>query len=563
MDAAKLNSLEIIFKHKEYFDQKLIDTIEQLRKTNEKLENRIILKNTTVQSLKHKIVSYKKKILDLNSVNKTLTLKLKEKEEEIIDISQMIKDLQNELEELKQENLRNEKEIEELKRESRRISDLNNKLNIKIRKMEKSNSSNSNMPSSHDILTHTKKKKPVSARTSSGKTKGGQKGHEAHLSRLSENDNKVIIVKNVVKAPAGAAVVKDAYGKIEYYATQEIDLSVETKIKETRYYISQNGEELEDDIMKKYKINPVTYTPHFKSTMIYLNHRGTIPYKRLCKIINEISHGSINIQESTVVKWEKEFLKNSQDSQIKILKDIHEDKIVHVDETGIKINGEMNWFHVITSKNGTYCLVTKQRGDTENGPVKLLECFNHVLVHDHFKTYSTLNMCKHAECNAHIDRYLKSGIEFENSEACRKVLNIFHNALKRKEELEKEKIYKMPDEEIKQIRQELLLAITTELGEYKKAHLNIEKKYEAEYIKLFRRLNNNIDDHLLFIEDFDVPYTNNKAERGCRKVKTKKNVSGQFITKSGADAYASIISVIQTARDNGENALEAIEKIMK
>ncbi len=40
-------------------------------------------------------------------------------------------------------------------------------------------------------------------------------------------------------------------------------------------------------------------------------------------------------------------------------------------------------------------------------------------------------------------------------------------------------------------------------------------------------------------------------------------VSGQFVTKSGADAYASIISVIQTARDNGENALKAIEKIIK
>ena len=77
MDAAKLNSLEIIFKHKEYFDQKLIDTIEQLLKTNEKLENKIILKNTTVQSLKHKIVSYENKILDLNSINKTLSLKLK------------------------------------------------------------------------------------------------------------------------------------------------------------------------------------------------------------------------------------------------------------------------------------------------------------------------------------------------------------------------------------------------------------------------------------------------------------------------------------------------------
>ena len=121
----------------------------------------------------------------------------------------------------------------------------------------------------------------------------------------------------------------------------------------------------------------------------------------------------------------------------------------------------------------------------------------------------------------------------------------------------------MSDEEINQIRQKLLLTITTELDEYKRTHPNIEKKYKAEYIKLFRRLSKNIDDHLQFIEDFDVPYTNNKAERGCRKIKTKKNVSGQFVTKSGADAYASIISVIQTARDNGGNALKAIEKIMK
>ncbi len=72
-----------------------------------------------------------------------------------------------------------------------------------------------------------------------------------------------------------------------------------------------------------------------------------------------------------------------------------------------------------------------------------------------------------------------------------------------------------------------------------------------------------IEEHLLFLRDFDVPYTNNEAEKVCRVVKTKKNISYQFKSNEGADAYASIMSIIMTARKNGDNALKAIEKVMK
>ena len=64
---------------------------------------------------------------------------------------------------------------------------------------------------------------------------------------------------------------------------------------ETRYLLSPQYEELDDETAKKYKINPVTYTNHFKSVVIYLNERGTIPYKRLCEIVNDISKGTIHL----------------------------------------------------------------------------------------------------------------------------------------------------------------------------------------------------------------------------------------------------------------------------
>ena len=60
-------------------------------------------------------------------------------------------------------------------------------------------------------------------------------------------------------------------------------MELKSVVCETRYLLSPQYEELDDETAKKYKINPVTYTSHFKSVVIYLNERGTIPYKRLLR----------------------------------------------------------------------------------------------------------------------------------------------------------------------------------------------------------------------------------------------------------------------------------------
>lgn len=58
------------------------------------------------------------------------------------------------------------------------------------------------------------------------------------------------------------------------------------------------------------------------------------------------------------------------------------------------------------------------------------------------------------------------------------------------------------------------------------------------------------EEHLLFLRNFDVPYINKATERICRKVKTKENVSRQFVSKAGAKSYAQEMTVIETARQN-------------
>ncbi len=42
----------------------------------------------------------------------------------------------------------------------------------------------------------------------------------------------------------------------------------------------------------------------------------------------------------------------------------------------MKINGKMSWAHTITDGRNTYYIITDKRGDTEKGPLALLDGFN-------------------------------------------------------------------------------------------------------------------------------------------------------------------------------------------
>ena len=121
---------------------------------------------------------------------------------------------------------------------------------------------------------------------------------------------------------------------------------------------------------------------------------------------------------------------------------------------------------------------------------------------------------------------------------------------------------KMDQEEIDKIRKQYDEILQDGLKKYEEKHVETAKKYEPQYIKLFRRMQVYQEDHLRYVTDFRVPYTNNEAERGCRVIKTKKNVSRQFKSKEGADAYASMMTVIMTARKRKENVLKTMESIL-
>ena len=179
-------TLDTVLKHKSYFDERLVEIVETLRisdskKSDEikflKEENRILMKSSR---------DAKKEVEDIRKENEKLIRELRKMKEEV----------DKETEELK-------KSYEELEKQRR----LNEIMNKKFRRMESSNSTNSNMPSSHDILSHSKQKKKVqNSRVSTGRKRGGQAGHILHKSCLTPDPDQ-IIYKYVNEAPSGAVTI--------------------------------------------------------------------------------------------------------------------------------------------------------------------------------------------------------------------------------------------------------------------------------------------------------------------------------------------------------------------
>ena len=82
----------------------------------------------------------------------------------------------------------------------------------------------------------------------------------------------------------------------------------------------------------------------------------------------------------------------------------------------------------------------------------------------------------------------------------------------------------------------------------------IDKSFK-KIIALQKRLKKYQDYLFLFLKNKLVPPDNNGSERAIRNFKVKQKVSGYFKTNKGAENYAILRSVCDTAIKNNKNPL--------
>lgn len=619
-------SIDIVQTHKEYFDQVLIQELDDLNHKYANAKNKIQILNASkvrtsnqmvrknfeikklkadkralkddLRSRKEESAEDKKKIIRLEKENAALKAESSaaykeaaaERERRIAaeaenkKLSSQLKYSQTRETNLKTENLAQKEELKDLRTQMRalqdqydlrfgesapseaeaRIEELEQTvegLTQKNKKQTQSNSETSNYPTSADMPGRTAPRANINSRERTGRPRGGQKGHPVHKSQLQVPTTvKTLYVKQI---PSGAQKHKDENGK-EYWTVQEIDLSIQTVITEIRMYRdTENGEELDASIMKTFKVNPVAYSAGFRSKVHYLNIESAIPLQRIATLLSVLSDGKISLKPSTICKWNEKFKVAGEDQWKAILADILSRPIVHVDETGVSVDGNRAWVHTLCNEAGCVFFITRTRGDREKGPLKYLENYQGTVVSDHFAGYLSLE-CR-AECMAHIERYLKAGVVLDENKHCKAILEIQHKMKSRKDELISQGKTGMEKEELDSLVMEYRAALKAALDDFDEWAKKNEKRvsvYKPDYVKTWKRIYEDTEPYVHFLADFSVPYTNNFAELQMRKVKGKKNSSGQFVSFDGTRSYAVGLSLVQTAKIRNENPLRALERVM-
>lgn len=427
--------------------------------------------------------------------------------------------------------------IENLESENKKLKDIINK-----------DSSNSSKPPSSDGF-----KKIQNSREKTGKTVGGQEGHKGKTLKLFDKPTKIVEHKKKF-CDCGCHV---RYSD-EYEAKQAVDIEFKINIVEHRTFtgICTGCEAIIKNELPKELNNPVTYGNNLKSFSALLSAEGIVSIRRIKQIISELTNGILDLSEGTIVNFNKALSLKVKPVIEHIKENLITSSVNHKDETGIRINKVINWFHVLSNESQTLYFTDPKRGNEADKKINILPLYSGTLVHDHLKGLYKFK-CKHSECNAHILRYLKSAFEYEKRAWAKDMIELLVETKNKIKELKSNSIFCFSEICVQEYYAKYDEIIKNGENEFK-ADLKIKKNYNGDDMKLLRRMKEFKIEHLRFISDFNVPFDNNLAERDLRMIKAKSKISGCFRSDDGGEVFADIKSYTSTLHKNKRNLYHGI-----
>ena len=177
------------------------------------------------------------------------------------------------------------------------------------------------------------------------------------------------------------------------------------------------------------------------------------------------------------------------------------------------------------------------------------------LIHDHNKVQYNFGT-GHSECNSHILRYLQGVDDFTKHIWSTDMSKLLKEILHQKNLLIEGGIGFFDIDS-------LAMYVKTYDEILKKANKQYQSDYSTNAYKdeerrLITRLIEYKDNHLLFMYDFKIPFSNNRAEADIRPAKRKLNI-GIFRSEVGAKYYLQIRSFISTFLKNKRSVFQGIK----
>jgi transposase len=420
------------------------------------------------------------------------------------------------------------------------------------------NSRNSNKPPGSDGFSKPAAT-PKSLREKSGRKRGGQPGHPGSTLEQVEKPDRVVIHRiQRCRCGACAGVSLETQPVIGYEKRQVFDLPpLVLDVTEHRAEIKRcphSGREVRALFPPEANAR-AQYGPRFRGLFVYLSQQQLLPFDRLGQLCSDLFGQPLSLATLQAVNQSAYTELENFEAQIKSA--LLDAPALHLDESGLRVEGKLQWIHSASTKELTFYSVHPKRGTEAMNAADLLPKFEAWAIHDFWAPYFQYD-CAHALCNQHLLRELKFLFEEQEQAWAGKMMELlreFHSLSKEEPRPEDALIEKCHRRYRALLKKARLQHPCREEGE--------KRGKQSKAANLLDRLEDYEHCILAFLSDPEVPFTNNQAEQDIRMVKLKQKISGSFRTFQGAQIFARIRGFFSTARKQGRDLLESITQALQ
>ena len=295
---------------------------------------------------------------------------------------------------------------------------------------------------------------------------------------------------------------------------------------------------------------PVQFGPHLEGLVACLRYVQHLPVARLRDLLREL-HGAV-LSTGAVEALCRRAAARLEARAAQLGKRALAMPVACMDETGLRVAGETVWLHVICDGILTFYRLGG-RGD-------VWKAYVGTAVHDRFVAYlgQLPDETAHGVCNAHLLRNLEEIVELEKEKdgwAAR-----MQRLLLEARDAAAHRAAATGGPVPETLRREMAAAWDALLAPVLDRYENLPPPARG------RRRGHNLalalwelrDACLLFMADPRVPFTNNLAEQALRMAKLQMKISGGFRTPAGAERFARMRGLAETARKQGQTLLDLL-----
>ena len=418
-----------------------------------------------------------------------------------------------------------------------------NKLNLNSRNSSKPPSTDPNRERGSRRKGDAEKLKP-----------GGQPGHNgSNLKRVKNPDHIETINVDKKDLPPGR------YKHVGYEPRQVIDILISRVVTEYRAEIVEDARGKQFTALFPPGVTrPVQYGKDLKAQSVYMSQHQLVPYDRIQDYFSD--QCGISISTGSFCNFNKEAYDLLEHFEQICRKSLIVEDVLHNDETGINVDGKLLWLHCASSNLWTMYFPHEKRGMEAMKAMGILEHFQGISCHDHWKPYFQFQ-CEHSLCNAHHLRELERAWEQDGQRWANKMQELL---------LEIDTAVKLAGGSLtkkaaKKFRKRYRIILAWGSRECPGPKKGVKPKRgrtkKSKARNLLERLRDFETEVLRFMVDKRVPFTNNQGENDIRMTKVQQKISGCFRSLDGAQIFCRIRGYLSTCRKHGIQPTEALKNL--